>query len=156
AGRLIVKLSAIALRLSDWRAIMLMISLRVGSAIAWKTSLLILQWHLCNHSVTNIGNLLVTQNFFLPLKMGGGGITGGDTLAATQRRGGYTLSNGGNILASLSLFFSFFSFSLLVLVVLVVADHPLHSKLVGKHAEEGAPELFAQRHYDLAASRQGI
>ena len=42
AGLLTSKFSAIAFKFKDWCAIRLIISLLVGSAIAWKTSLLIL------------------------------------------------------------------------------------------------------------------
>ena len=41
AGLLTSNFSATEFRCNDWWAIILMISLRVGSAIAWKTSLLI-------------------------------------------------------------------------------------------------------------------
>src|SRR6476659_2030343 len=53
AGRLISNFSATEFKCNDRWAIILMISLRVGSAMAWKTSLLILLL-LCNQSVTQI------------------------------------------------------------------------------------------------------
>src|SRR5690606_5224614 len=61
AGRLMSKFSATAFRFIGRWEIRLMISLRVGSAIAWKTSLLA---SIGNHLVTNVKGTNDLYNFF--------------------------------------------------------------------------------------------
>jgi hypothetical protein len=63
AGLLISKCSATVFRFSGCPAIRPMISLRTGSAIAWKTSLLMLVNLMGNHSVTNIKETVWLHKF---------------------------------------------------------------------------------------------